>query len=155
MIPCLLAALLASPTARAETPEGLGLGLVVGLPTGFTAVLRRGRSAVDAAVAWNLPRRSIHVHGDYLYEVGEFEDPEWPEMVFPVYVGVGGRLQLNLDEEARSTIGIRVPVGVALEVPESPVAFEVFVEVAPVVGVFPAPSLGIPDLGLGVRGYFF
>ena len=61
------------------TPMGLGLGVVIGAPTGFTGAWRAGRSAIDGALAWDIPNNRLHLHSDYLFTVYTLNDPLLPD----------------------------------------------------------------------------
>lgn len=162
-LPCALvgalALLLAARPARAEPPvtlsddaTGFGLGLIVGEPTGVSASFRReGPSTFDAAVAWSVPEERFHMHADYLYQVVSFRDPAAPTVEFPVFVGVGPRLRLGGgNRTASSIIALRVPVGLNIVPTDFPV--EGFIELVPVLGLYPATMMDF-DAALGVRVY--
>ncbi len=128
-------------------PDGggpLGVGLILGAPTGVSLKYWTGRdTAVDAAVA--VRSSDLQIHGDYLWH------PEWIRVErgrMPVYMGLGGRLHLK-DED--SVVGLRLVGGAAYHFPDHP--FDVFAEVVPSVRV--APSFGGDmDVAVGVRYYF-
>ena len=135
-----------------DGPVGLGLGFILGEPTGLSAAWRGdGSASFDAALAWSVPDQRLHLHVDYLYEVVSFRDPAAPSVVFPVYVGVGPRLHLgDGGSSSYSLLGVRVPVGLGIQATEVPV--EGFVELAPVLGLYPSTRMDF-DAALGVRVY--
>lgn len=156
----LLTALYNSPAAargydpdEAGAPQGLGLGLVIGEPTGFTGAWRGGRHTLDAAAAWSLPDDRLHLHGDYLFVVYTAQDPLVPEVAFPLYVGAGGRVRLGWSESG-STLGVRVPLGVSVVPRSLDLPLDAFLELAPVVGLLPETTLDF-DAAIGVRVYPF
>jgi len=166
MSPALLLALVALNTdASAEpdfeyqesgvadhTPMGLGLGAVIGAPTGFTGAWRAGRSAIDGAVAWDIPNSLLHLHGDYLFTVYTLNDPLLPEVEFPFYMGVGARILLGADQ--KSILGVRIPLGASVVPKELSLPLEAFLEVAPVIGLYPSTGVNLDAL-IGVRVYPF
>jgi hypothetical protein len=128
--------------------RGIGLGVVVGEPTGVS--LKQwlsARNAVDAALAWSFTDESaFHVHADYLYHLlsaGEVRIPGWE-----FYLGIGGRLKLEEDD---SRIGVRVPFGMDYLFETTP--FEFFLEVAPILDLAPATEVQLNG-GFGIRYYF-
>jgi len=166
MSPTLLLALLAltadadagpdfqyEPSAPPDyAPMGLGLGAVIGAPTGFTGAWRAGRSAVDGAVAWDIPNSRLHLHSDYLFTVYTLNDPLLPEVEFPFYMGVGARVLLGADQQ--SILGARIPLGASVVPKELSVPLEAFLEVAPVIGLYPSTAVNLDAL-IGVRVYPF
>ena len=146
VIAVLLALVLLSPAAFADGGP-LGLGIILGEPTGISAKLWLGDThALDAAVAWSFQDEgSFYFHGSYLFHMMDLISVEQGSL--PLYIGIGGKISLR-DEPH---VGIRVPVGLAYIFPTAPV--DVFLEIAPGIGLIPSTS---PDwgAGLGVR-YFF
>lgn len=55
--------------AAQDANEGLGIGLMVGEPTGFSLKYWTSESnALDGGLAWSLgPNDGLYVHGDYLW----------------------------------------------------------------------------------------
>jgi hypothetical protein len=144
----------AIPVGLSEGPRGVGLGLILGEPTGLSAAWRgSGASTYDFAVAWSVPESSIHFHADYLREVFSFQDPASPVVDFPVYLGVGPRLRLGDDfHDGRANIlGVRVPVGIGVRGGEVPV--EGFLEAVPVLVLLSDVRVTL-DAALGVRVFF-
>ena len=152
---------LSAPPARAEGPpvfladdaRGVGVGVILGEPTGFTLAWRAaGPSTIDAALAWSVPEERFHVHADYLFTVVSFRDPVTPAVKFPIYVGAGPRLHLggSSSSSGASILGVRIPMGVAVQGTGVPV--EGFLERAPVVGLYPSTRADF-DAALGVRVY--
>lgn len=124
--------------------KGTGGGLMAGEPTGIVM-----KQWVDADEAWDFGlgisfegEDTLHVHWDYLLH-------DFDLLAFPVYAGLG--LRLNLDERDDNEVGIRVPVGADLMIRK--LKADLFVEVAPVLDV--APDLELAwNAAIGVR-YFF
>jgi hypothetical protein len=143
-----LTVLLASAAMAAN---GLGLGVIVGEPTGLSAKYWLGdRTAVDAAAAWSFwgNYAALNVHADLLVH-----HPEWlkvPSGELPVYYGIGGRLKLaSAGENMR--LGARVPLGIEYIFEELPVGL--FLETALVVDVI--PSVGLWGHGAAGARYYF
>ncbi len=114
-----------------EDAESFSLGAVFGEPTGISAKLWLGSaSAVDAAVAWGIGGARLHFHMNYLQHFFDVFDTA-PDRL-PLYVGIGGNLQLRADgppQDGGVRIGARVPVGISFLPSELPLDF--FLEVAP------------------------
>lgn len=162
----LTALLLSSSIAAAAPPpaleggaEGLGLGLVLGNPSGLSLAYRPPDAAsyLQASAGWNIQEETFSFNGDYLYTVTTFASPDDPALTFPVYVGIGGRLRLGQDaavsEVGRAnSFGARIPVGIAFT-PQT-VAIDVYLELAPTLIVLPETKVRLEG-GVGVRVYPF
>jgi len=138
-------ALLLSVSAFSQT-SGLGVGVILGNPTGLSAKMWTSRNtAIDAAAAWALTGSGgfIHLHADMLLHTYRF-DVKSGEM--PFYFGIGGRILLAADPR----IGIRIPLGVAYEFAEVP--FDVFFEVVPIIDLIPASGFDM-NAAIGIRYY--
>jgi hypothetical protein len=133
--------------SKSSKPAVFGIGLILGEPTGITLKYWfDNTSAVDMAFAWSFEgKTSFRIHGDYLYHFkGVFNVPGGD--LFP-YLGAG--LCVNISENP--VIGIRVPLG--LEYFLGAIPLEIFLELVPVVNIYPATRLG-GNAGLGLRYYF-
>ena len=88
--------------------KGLGLGVLIGEPTGLSAKLwTSDKTAVDAGVAWALVQGGfIRFHADALVHSYAIDVDKGR---LPVYFGIGGKIELadNLG------LGVRVPFGIA------------------------------------------
>lgn len=124
-----------------------GLGLIVGEPTGISMKYWiNDNNAVDGAVAWNYTNNGFfHVHADYLWHWTDLIQVD--EGTLPVYVGVGGRI--GFGNEIR--VGARIPVGIEYIFENE--AFDVFLEVAPLLDLTPGTQFNMQG-GIGGR-YFF
>jgi len=139
-----------------DEARGLGVGLILGEPTGIAAAWRgQGRSFMDLAVAWSVTNDRLHLQADYLHTLATFQDRLAPKISMPFYVGVGPRLRLGEDEAWSKTehalFGVRVPVGLGVNGDGVPV--DGFLELAPVVGLYPETRFEL-DACLGARVYF-
>lgn len=139
--------------------KDLGLGVIIGEPTGITAKkwLDNG-NAVDFAAAWSTSGNdSLQVHADYLFHQGQVPVNADTHGQLPWYWGVGIRVKLKEDDNNNSRnnndnlIGIRIPVGLAWY-PEN-TDIEVFGELSPTLDFAPNSDFDL-GVGLGARYYF-
>jgi hypothetical protein len=134
-------------------PSGLGLGIIVGEPTGLSAkAWLSGNTAVDAAAAWSVlgNYQSIHVHADFLVHSFGLFDLSPGDL--PLYYGVGGRVRLaGQEENQKMKIGVRVPVGVSYLFESVPI--DLFLELVPLLDLVPSTAFGW-NSGVGIRYYF-
>lgn len=132
-------AALATP-ALADDEEGvrgvdkgtLGVGLILGEPTGITAKLYlKDDQAIQAAVGFAFFGGGLQAHADYVFH--PFILQQRASFVLPFYVGPGVRL-ISYDDgrDDRSfAVGLRAVAGLLFDFKEIPL--DVFVEVG---GVF-------------------
>lgn len=144
-------------TGLEGAPVGPGLGIALGDPAGIALSMRPGDwTALQGTVGWSLSKSRLHLSADYLRNLVLFESESTPELRYPLYVGIGGRLLLAATDEDRKAInqgtslGLRVPVGIGL-LPRSQ-ALDVYFEVAPVLLLLPDVKPGW-DATLGARIY--
>jgi len=138
-------------------PDGVGVGLVLGSPTGISLAKRESDEIWQAAVGWNAVRDALHVNVDRLLNISTGENADTPNTVWPIYVGAGLSLRLGGDLEGRfdsdgddASLGIRVPMGITMLPRDT--RLDVFFEIVPVMALYPATGLYI-DSGLGARFY--
>ena len=145
----------ASPSnSRVEPPLGIGVGVVLGVPTGISLGYRAAsKRSFSSAIAWSAPKNSLHVHIDYLFEVTQIVDPNAPMYQFPLYAGIGTRIQINQNATRynSSLFGIRAPIGLVF-LPQV-IPFEVFAEIVPVMSLYPETQVTF-DGAIGARYYF-
>lgn len=120
---------------------GLGLGVILGEPTGLSGKLwLRGDTAIDGAAAWSFNKGgNMHLHADYLLH------------------GFGGRIRLyygfgvraKLEEDRR--VGIRFPVGIAY-IAEAPL--DAFLEAAPLLDLAPSTNFRL-NAAIGFRFFLW
>jgi len=146
--------LLTAVSANARTQDNLGIGFILGEPTGFSLKYWLDEErAVDGAAAWSYSENdSFQLHGDYL--IHDYELLEADEM--PLYYGIGARLKLKDSDgggrnEHDPIFGIRVPVGVTYLFDEVPI--DLFFELVPVLDLTPEVELDI-NAAVGLRYYF-
>ncbi|HOP60950.1 MAG TPA: DUF3996 domain-containing protein [Candidatus Saccharicenans sp.] len=138
---CLSAGLL---QAQAQEKK-LGLGIIVGEPTGVIAKYwTSNRTAFDIAGSWSFSgENAFHLHADYLFH--SFIKVETGKLAF--YYGIGARL--NLQDDAR--FGIKIPLGLSYMLPNAPI--DIFFEISPVMDLIPDTELNLLGF-VGIR-YFF
>ena len=140
-----------SISKRFETDKKIGVGVMVGSPTGVSAkYFFTPELAVDASVGANLVRKrdGFHLNADLLWH--PFVAVEGLTFLAPLHVGGGLRY---LDHQDR--LGLRFPIGVSFVFGERPIG--VFAEVAVIYEVSMAEEAdGVldPEAALGVRYYF-
>jgi hypothetical protein len=141
-------------------PGSVGIGVIVGAPTGIDAKIRLDKSSsIDAAVGLGF-YAGLDAFADYLYEGGDFwkatgedaEDSAGAHLAW--YIGAGGRFfsWRNSHDHGVYEIGARVPVGIELGF-ETLKPLELFFEVAPGVVIVEHPGVSV-DADVGVRWFF-
>ncbi|MBM2845068.1 MAG: hypothetical protein HW407_380 [Bacteroidetes bacterium] len=135
------------PVMASGQDRGVGLGVIIGEPTGLSAKFwTSSRNAIDVAVAYSFRRSGyFHVHADYLWH---FPNVIQSTERFPLYAGIGGRIGVG---RGSGIFGIRIAGGIAYWAKNAPI--EIFFEVAPIVDL--APETGVSgNVGIGARYYF-
>ncbi len=161
LIPLALIALLAFPITAHAGEKGLGVGLVVGEPTGITVKnWLTGSSAIVVSGAYSFGGSGeLRIQADYLLHnfklLGELV-PRSARRRFSVYYGIGARMRIQditsgkvFDDDV--DLGIRFPLGLDYRFIEAPLG--VFVEIVPVLDVSPDSRL-LWRSAFGVRYYF-
>jgi hypothetical protein len=128
--------------------KDLGLGVMIGNPTGFAGKkwLGQGR-AVDGGLAWSFGKHSnVSMHGDYLLHT---ESAFYFNDVHPLdlYYGIGGRMEFADDIE----LGVRVPVGLVHQFTEQ--SADIFGEIAPILDFVSRTGVELHFV-IGSRYYF-
>lgn len=140
-----------SSNADARIQDGIGVGVIVGEPTGFSIKKWTDDThAIDGAVAISLSNDdSFQLHADYLFHNSESSlNPPELKGSAPWYYGIGGRLRTN---DGDTHLGVRVPIGITYLFADSPLDF--FAEVAPVLDIAPDFALDLNG-AIGLRFYF-
>jgi len=145
------------PEARSD--NGLGVGLIVGEPTGISVKNWIGENrAIDAAAAWSFSGNdSFQLHADYLFHNFFLTLPDDFTGQLPVYFGVGCSVKLtdtndqNGRNDEKASVGIRIPLGISYLFADAPV--DIFAEIVPILDVAPDTDLDI-NAAIGVRFYF-
>ena len=127
--------------------RGVGLGIILGEPTGISfKKWTGGTTAIDAAAAWSFDREdSFHFHMDYL--IHDFDFLKTSQGRLPVYYGIGGRIRL----EDKTRIGIRIPVGLCYIFENA--HLDLFSELGPILDLAPRTEFTL-SVSIGLRYYF-
>lgn len=133
-------------TVKAQS-SGVGLGLIVGEPTGVSFKYWTGSTtAIDAALAWSfIDGGAFHIHGDYLFH--NMRLISVPEGLLPFYYGIGARIKTANNTK----LGVRVPLGLAYLFQSAPI--DIFLEIVPILDLTPKTDFAI-NAALGARYYF-
>jgi hypothetical protein len=135
--------------AEAKPRGNVGLGIIVGEPTGIDLKVFVGEAnAIEGAVAWSLSGdNEFHIQVDYLYHFYEWIKVSKGSL--PVFLGVGGRIALRDNQD--DLFGVRIPVGLAYEFAEG--IFDVFGEIVPVLNLTPDTDFDFEG-AIGLRFWF-
>ncbi|HET9627452.1 MAG TPA: hypothetical protein VFP84_39115 [Kofleriaceae bacterium] len=134
----------------------LGIGIILGEPTGITAKLYlKDDQAIQAAIGSAFIGGGIQVHGDYVFHPYILQSRD--SFVLPVYVGPGLRVIDYTDGRDNSAlaIGVRGVVGLLFDFKNVPL--DAFIEVAGVLEYKFSDGAGAGlalNAGAGVRYYF-
>jgi len=138
--------LCAAPDVQAR--DGIGLGIIVGEPTGASMKYWLDDTiAIDAAVAFSLSDNNpFQFHADYLMHSAMSEKNS---TTLQSYYGIGARIADENDDDTH--LGIRIPIGVTYMFRDVPV--DLFAEIAPVLDITPDVDLDLNG-AVGIRYYF-
>ncbi len=126
--------------------SGIGVGVILGEPTGFSAkTWLSSYDALDAGLAWSITYGWFHIHADYLRH--SFGLIEVEEGQLPLYYGVGAKIGFGSD----IFIGARVPVG--LNYLFDGIPLDIFIEIVPGLAIIPDTKFDMGG-GIGVRYWF-
>ncbi len=145
-------------SASAFAQDKLGLGLILGEPTGLSVKYwLDDKSAIDGAAAWSFwDEDGFQLHADYLWHNFEWLQSAVDSGKLPVYFGGGVRLKFQEDngrhddDDGDTVFGIRAPVGISYLFEDKP--FDVFAEIAPILDLAPDVELSL-SLAVGLRYY--
>jgi len=151
----LAAILVAVFSTNACGNDDLGVGVMVGEPTGLSVKYwLDDEQAIDGAVGWSFSGKdSLHLHADYLvHRFDFFDNPEDAEGLAGTafYYGVGARLK-DKDRDDDTAFGIRIPLGITHLFADAP--FDLFAEIVPLVDLTPDVDLDL-NVAVGLRFYF-
>lgn len=126
---------------------GLGLGVMLGEPTGISAKMwKSDKIAYDAGLAWAFTNNSyLHLHADYLIHKNDLIKID--KFTIPFYYGLGARI--GFGDEFR--LGARIPVGVEYFFGDK--KFDAFCEIVPVLDLLPGTGFGVGG-AIGLRYNF-
>ena len=127
--------------------NGIGVGLIVGEPTGISGKYWTGSTtAFDAGLAWSfIDENAFQIHADYIFH--NMRLITIPDGKLPFYYGIGARLKTA----TKIQLGVRVPLGLAYLFQNAPI--DIFIEVVPILDLIPKTDFQI-SVALGAR-YFF
>ena len=140
----LLAVCTSAGTSKAQNGN-LGLGVIVGEPTGLSLkAWQSGRTALDFGAAWSFVEDSaVHLHGDILlHRFGAMESRN-----LPFYYGIGARVKMA-DSGGDPRVGIRFPLGLDYLFGNDPL--DMFFEVVPILDVAPDSDVSL-NASVGMR----
>ena len=126
----------------------IGLGIILGEPTGLSAKWWTGKTmAFDAGAAWSFVNGGtfMQIHGDLLFHNFDLFQVDSGKMA--LYYGFGGRVKFA----DKAIVSVRVPIGISYQFEKT--AIELFLEVVPMLDLIPATEVGVSG-GAGFRYYF-
>ncbi|MEI7903403.1 MAG: hypothetical protein WCK89_24450 [bacterium] len=146
----------------AARPQGIGLGLMAGEPSGFSAKVWTGpHVALDAGLGysyysywWPNQGQALQVHGDVLWHTNSLTQSS-ADGYLPLYIGLGARVRLaNVGHETNYPlrVGLRIPFG--LEYVFASVPIGLFVELVPILDLTPDARGFGGNSAIGFRYYF-
>jgi len=143
----LLAVCAAVAIPAAAHAQNVGLGGIVGEPTGVSGKMWVGpTTAFDGAVAWSFyDDGALDVHADYLLHNFKWLSPE--EGRLPVYYGLGARLAFG---DGFNKFGVRAPLGLDYIFKSNEV--DLFGEIVPTLDLSPDVDF---ELGAAVGARYF
>lgn len=155
IVVALVAASLFVSIAAADHPNGFGLGLMGGDPSGISLKVYTGyRTAVDAGLGYSYLRYGTapSIHADVLWHTASVVDDD--DGYLPFYIGLGGRVKFaDAGRNYPDTrLGIRIPFGVEYVFPVFPLGL--FFEVVPVFNLQPWNEWWDYNSSIGFRYYF-
>ncbi|MCU0915647.1 MAG: DUF3996 domain-containing protein [Planctomycetes bacterium] len=138
--------------------DQLGLGLILGEPTGLSVKYwLDDEHAIDGAAGWSFwDDDGFQLHADYLWHNYELLDLGETEGRVPVYYGLGARLKFENDDnrgrgdDDDTVFGIRAPLGITYRFANEPL--DLFAEIVPVLDLTPDVELNL-NLAVGIRIY--
>lgn len=159
----LIVMLVLASAGELRAVDGLGVGLILGEPSGISIKkwITPDR-ALDAAAAWSMSEHErFQFHADYLIHTFDWFNPGVHPGQLPFYYGIGGRIRLADDTHHRwrddhytadeTTVGVRVPFGIAYLAASVPL--ESFLEIVPVLDLAPDTHVGVNG-AIGFHYYF-
>ena len=133
----------------------LGVGIIVGEPTGISARLYlKDDQAIQAAFGASFVANGIQADGDYVFHPVILQDRD--TLVIPLYVGPGVRFidySGGSNGDSHFAMGLRAVGGMLFDFKDVPL--DAFIEVAGVLEYDFKDGVGLGlNLGAGVRYYF-
>jgi hypothetical protein len=150
-----LAAAAAAP-AMAQDDKYVGVGFIVGEPTGLDAkFFLNNEHALEFGLAWSLSgQNELHLQGDYLWHrYGLIDLTNGDEM--PLFFGIGARFVFMEDDpgvaDTDDVVGIRFPIGLEYIFTNYP--FDIFAEIVPILDLTPGSDFDLEG-AIGARFWF-
>lgn len=152
LISIALLAMLGTTLPARGQQQGIGVGIIVGEPTGISLKSWLSPSqAFDVAAAWSFDRyESFQFQIDYVLHSNRL----FQQSRLPVYYGVGSRFKVKDEHDHHGHddhVGVRFPLGVTYLFQRHPL--DLFFEVAPTLDVMPDTDVTVNG-GMGMRFYF-
>ncbi|MCS7052550.1 MAG: hypothetical protein NZM09_02315 [Ignavibacterium sp.] len=125
--------------------RNLGVGFIVGSPTGLSAKYwTTGINAIAFGLGYSFEKNTkLHLHSDYLFNLSSgFNTSE----KISIYYGPGVRLKFQENDNSR--LGLRGALG-GFWIPRGTI-IEIFIEIAPTIDLIPSTDFSF-DGGLGIR----
>src|SRR5262249_6344214 len=147
-----LALALAVPAMAAEAKtKHVGVGFIVGEPTGLSAkFFMNNTNALQFGLAWSLSGdNELHLQGDYLWHRYNLIDLKNGDEL-PLYFGVGARFIVEEGDED-DVFGIRFPVGLDYLFTNYP--FDIFAEIVPILDLTPDTDFDL-EVAIGASFWF-
>jgi hypothetical protein len=146
---CALALAASSSRAYQQESKKLGLGIIIGAPTGFSMKYwNTGSTAIQGFLGGGY--RGVAIGADYVYHTDAFQNRN-----APFYYGPGlffGQAGIGAPRYERNTLalGVRGVFGVDYIFPDHP--FSIALELGPAMLLTPSINMGI-ELGVAFRFY--
>jgi len=123
--------------------KSLGLGIILGEPTGLSAKLWTGSSnAFDFGAAWSFEGSGhLLLQADYVWHSSLTKASSGQ---LALYYGIGGRIVFANDPD----VGVRIPIGLDYIFSSAPI--DIFAEVVPIMDLIPDTEF-VLNGGLGIR----
>ncbi len=155
LLPSLIAlSVLLGTTSHAASEKNIGVGFVLGEPTGLVAELNpKSVNPIDLGVAYGF-NHWLQVWGDYTFHYPKFVSHLFKtNSPIDSYVGVGGGFVFEDSAHHSDSFGVllRVPFGLKYMLPDAPLGF--FAEIAPGI-ILSSDTRGIVQGGIGAHYYF-
>ncbi len=155
LFPFLFVQPLSMPKSLKRAPEGFGVGIYMGAPTGLIALNAAHREkdiTRQVYINWNFDDEQLRGVVDQVWEISKVKLEDGTQ--FPVYIG--GRTWFRLNDlnttlgftGFSNSIGVGIPIGALYQHEE--VAIEGYIEGAPVFQIAPTMDTGF-QVGVGVR----
>lgn len=125
-----------------------GAGIYIGSPTGIKVKMNLNKTnALSSVVAWDINQSQMYVSVDYSYNFIYTIKNE--NTTLPIFLYTGPGIRVMASNNAK--VGIKFTGGAGFKFSDIPLEF--FLEVSPILDVFPATELGL-NAGIGFILYF-